>query len=120
MGAQFDDKVLGVSCPRKLAISSPTLVNIKNCYWAGASGVALLFCDTKERAYLRDIQHTINQKIPVAGDHPFLGNDTEPIAGNQQSTSRVNSQPKSVISVSVGEKSQKSRRPYWKKRRPKK
>ncbi|MEM9831916.1 MAG: DEAD/DEAH box helicase [Bacteroidota bacterium] len=87
---------------------------------AGASGVALSFCDTEEKAYLRDIQRTINQKIPVADDHPFLGNDTEPVAENTQSTPRVNSRPKSATSASVGVKSQKPRRPYWKKRRPKK
>ncbi|MEM6845216.1 MAG: DEAD/DEAH box helicase [Bacteroidota bacterium] len=87
---------------------------------AGASGVALSFCDTEEKAYLRDIQRTINQKIPVADDHPFLGNDTEPVAENTQSTPRVNSRPKSATSASVGVKSQKPRRPYWKKHRPKK
>ncbi|MEO0331479.1 MAG: DEAD/DEAH box helicase [Bacteroidota bacterium] len=87
---------------------------------AGATGIALSFCDTEEKAYLRDIQKTINQKIPVAGDHPFLGNDTEPIAGNQQIKSHVNSQPIPRGDSSVGVKSQKPRHPYWKKRRPQK
>ncbi|MBE0655642.1 MAG: DEAD/DEAH box helicase, partial [Bacteroidales bacterium] len=39
---------------------------------AGASGIALSFCDNDEREYLRDIQKLINQQIPVITDHPFL------------------------------------------------
>lgn len=39
---------------------------------ASASGVALSFCDVEERAYLRDIQKLIGQKIPVVADHPFV------------------------------------------------
>ena len=32
---------------------------------AGASGVALSFCDSEERAYLKDIEKIIRQKIPI-------------------------------------------------------
>ncbi len=39
---------------------------------AGASGIALSFCDDEEKAYLRDIQKLIAQKIPVVEEHPFL------------------------------------------------
>lgn len=38
---------------------------------AGASGTALSFCDVEERPYLRDIQKTIDQQIPVINTHPF-------------------------------------------------
>ena len=38
---------------------------------AGASGYAWSFCDTEEKAYLRDIQKTIDQQIPVVAEHPF-------------------------------------------------
>ena len=34
---------------------------------AGASGQAISFCDTEERAYLRDIEKLIGQKVPVEG-----------------------------------------------------
>jgi len=37
---------------------------------AGASGLAISFCDGEERAYLRDIQKLIRMDIPVADDHP--------------------------------------------------
>lgn len=39
---------------------------------AEASGIAVSFCDTEERPYLRDIQKLIDQQIPVVADHPFL------------------------------------------------
>lgn len=38
---------------------------------AGASGMAISFCDEEERAYLRDIEKLINKKIPVDRDQPF-------------------------------------------------
>ncbi|HKI43738.1 MAG TPA: DEAD/DEAH box helicase [Balneolales bacterium] len=54
---------------------------------AGASGTALSFCDTEEKAYLRDIQKLIDQKIPVVADHPFQndgGADQLAAAANTQ------------------------------------
>ncbi len=39
---------------------------------AGASGLAISFCDREERPYLRDIQKLINQQIPVITAHPFI------------------------------------------------
>lgn len=38
---------------------------------AGATGISLSFCDHEERAYLRDIERLIRQKIPLMDDHPF-------------------------------------------------
>jgi ATP-dependent RNA helicase RhlE len=35
---------------------------------AGASGMAIAFCDEEEIAYLRDIEQLIGQRLPVAGD----------------------------------------------------
>jgi ATP-dependent RNA helicase RhlE len=43
---------------------------------AGASGIAISFCDREERAYLRDIEKVTRQKIPVL-DNP-LGPDFVP------------------------------------------
>lgn len=37
---------------------------------AGASGLAIAFCDGEERAYLRDIEKLIRMDVPVAYDHP--------------------------------------------------
>lgn len=38
---------------------------------AGASGVAIGFCDEEEKEYLRDIQNLISKKIPVNNEHSY-------------------------------------------------
>jgi ATP-dependent RNA helicase RhlE len=38
---------------------------------AGASGLAIAFCDAEERDNLRDIQRLIRKTIPIDKDHPF-------------------------------------------------
>ena len=38
---------------------------------AGATGMAISFCDHDERAYLRDIEKTIRQGVEVIVDHPY-------------------------------------------------
>jgi ATP-dependent RNA helicase RhlE len=38
---------------------------------AGATGVAISFCDLEQRGNLRDIEKTIRQSVPVMEDHPF-------------------------------------------------
>jgi ATP-dependent RNA helicase RhlE len=38
---------------------------------AGASGIAISFCDREEKEYLRDIQKLIKKSIPVIEDNPF-------------------------------------------------
>jgi ATP-dependent RNA helicase RhlE len=43
---------------------------------AGASGIALSFCEVEERPYLKDIQKLINQTIPVVDEHPYVSDVT--------------------------------------------
>ena len=38
---------------------------------AGASGIALSFCDTEERAYLRDIERLVRARLRVVPEHPY-------------------------------------------------
>jgi ATP-dependent RNA helicase RhlE len=38
---------------------------------AGASGIALSFCDAEEKEFLRDIHKLIGKQIPVVEDHPY-------------------------------------------------
>ncbi len=46
---------------------------------AGSSGQAISFCETDEKAYLRDIFKLTKQKIDVIDDHPYvLADDGEP------------------------------------------
>lgn len=45
---------------------------------AGASGIALSFCDAEEVAYLKDIQKLTGQLVPVERDHPFAADLAAP------------------------------------------
>mgnify|MGYP001086274074 CR=1 FL=1 len=56
---------------------------------AGALGSAVSFCDSEEKAYLRDIQKLINQTIPVVQDHPFLTGNGMEIRYTQEKTQSV-------------------------------
>jgi ATP-dependent RNA helicase RhlE len=38
---------------------------------AGASGIALSFCDAEEKEFLRDIHKLIGKTVPVVDEHPF-------------------------------------------------
>ncbi|MCW9039697.1 MAG: DEAD/DEAH box helicase [Rhodospirillales bacterium] len=42
---------------------------------AGATGIALSFCDREERGYLRDIEKTIRQTVTVNEDHSYHAAD---------------------------------------------
>ena len=42
---------------------------------AGAAGIAFSFCDTEERAYIRDIHKVTARTIPVEHNHPFAAAD---------------------------------------------
>jgi ATP-dependent RNA helicase RhlE len=45
---------------------------------AGASGVALSFCDAAERTYLRDIERLTRRSISVVANHQFLAGSDVP------------------------------------------
>ncbi len=45
---------------------------------AGAGGAALSFCDPAERAYLRDIERLIRQRLVVIGDEPVMAAPSGP------------------------------------------
>ncbi len=45
---------------------------------AGLSGIALSFCESDERGYLRDIQKLIGRTLPVVEDHPYRSGTTAP------------------------------------------
>jgi ATP-dependent RNA helicase RhlE len=45
---------------------------------AGASGIALSFCEAEELPYLKDIQKLTGLLVPVVKDHPFAADLTAP------------------------------------------
>lgn len=85
---------------------------------AGASGLALSFCNVEERAYLRDIEKLINQKIAVVTEHPFLDDGTEEpnTTTVKPQGSRRKSWPRNKTGASINTNHSKHRRPYSGKR----
>ncbi len=55
---------------------------------AGAKGTAFSFCDAEEKAYLRDIEKLIAQKIPVVENHPFPLIDHNPVKAHSRHSTR--------------------------------
>ena len=56
---------------------------------ADASGEAISFCDIEERAYLRDIEKLINQKVPVLTDHDYI-DDSKEVIGKKSAAKQKN------------------------------
>jgi ATP-dependent RNA helicase RhlE len=85
---------------------------------AGASGIALSFCDTEEKAYLLDIQKLINQKIPVIAEHPFLNCCDEDTSKNPEKPQRQQQRARSKNQANTGGSGSrnKRRRTYSRKR----
>jgi ATP-dependent RNA helicase RhlE len=46
---------------------------------AGASGTAISFCETDERAYLKDIQKLIGKRVPIETNNPYPSSNLDPI-----------------------------------------
>lgn len=63
---------------------------------AGASGIAIAFCDAEEKAYLRDIQKLIGKQIPVRDDHAYelKNHNATKATQKQRNSSNRNHKPK--------------------------
>ncbi|MDD3723536.1 MAG: DEAD/DEAH box helicase [Lutibacter sp.] len=81
---------------------------------ASASGIAISFCDAEERAFLRDIQKLIDQKIPVVTEHPFIADGIDDVLVNEEK-SRKNSRPKKSGNSGGRNNGWKHRKPVAKK-----
>jgi ATP-dependent RNA helicase RhlE len=55
---------------------------------AGASGIAISFCDREERPYLRDIERLIRKATPVVDSHPFRIDPASANGGNDHPASQ--------------------------------
>ncbi len=83
---------------------------------AGATGIAISFCDHDERAYLRDIEKTIRQSVPVFADHSFhaaeIANDSSPAKPPKRNQGRGNGQNQNRVKGGQRRRnSHRSRRP---------
>lgn len=59
---------------------------------AGREGVAISFCESEERPYLKDIQKLIGKSIPVIAEHPFL--TAEGVKAHEQKTVEIQAKAK--------------------------
>ena len=74
---------------------------------AGASGIAIAFCDAEEKEYLRDIEKLIGKKIPVIDNHgyPLMNHNVEKAPQRQQRPPRNHSQNRNASQKKEGNKS---------------
>jgi ATP-dependent RNA helicase RhlE len=78
---------------------------------AGASGIAISFCDAEERADLKEIQKLIGKAIPVVDGHPYaLGQNSQPL---QQPAQRPSFQKSHSSNRNNSRGNQKFRRPAY-------
>lgn len=84
---------------------------------AGASGIALSFCDDEEKAYLKDIQKLIAQKITVVEEHPFLNFVDDGVVKSLVQAERPSTQPRYQKHQSTNTGNKNKNKDYWKRRR---
>ena len=77
---------------------------------ASASGIAISFCNAEERAYLRDIEKLISQRIPIVSDHPYVDDSPEAAPAKKKSNNR-NKNQNSRSRNSRGPRPDKGRKP---------
>jgi len=97
---------------------------------AGASGTAISFCESEERAYLKDIQKLIGFQIPVVRDQfysspiPETNMDfAKPVQGRQQQRPQQQHKPQSKKVSKQAEQAipgevKKKKNSFWKRRKP--
>jgi ATP-dependent RNA helicase RhlE len=87
---------------------------------AGASGIALSFCDIEEKPYLKDIQKLIQQQIHVVVDHPFPDDGIGNVTKNNIKAENPKQRPNSRKPANQpGNNNRNKRRKYYsRKRRP--
>ena len=59
---------------------------------AGHEGIAISFCESEERPYLKDIQKLIGKNIPVIKEHPFI--TAEGIKAHEEKTEEIKAKAK--------------------------
>ena len=85
---------------------------------ASASGIAISFCDSEERAYLNDIQKLIKQTIPIIKDNPYEDTQPDSITPKKKpKKKKPNYSSENQEQKSAHNPNKKSRRPYPGRRR---
>jgi ATP-dependent RNA helicase RhlE len=64
---------------------------------AGASGIAISFCDASEKSYLKDIEKLIGRKVKLIDDHPYplmIHDAPKPVQGQGRPKRNNQARPK--------------------------
>lgn len=83
---------------------------------ANASGTAISFCDIEERAYLKDIEKLIGEKITIVTEHPFV-NENEEIRSVSKKKQTNKSQKSFNRARRNDNPTKKRENPYYRKKR---
>ncbi|PLX04437.1 MAG: DEAD/DEAH box helicase [Marinilabiliales bacterium] len=75
---------------------------------AGKSGIAISFCDGEERAFLKDIEKLIGQKITLIEDHPFPDDGVV----EQPTKTQQNQRPRGEKSNNFRRNTNNTKKPY--------
>ncbi|MCK5780816.1 MAG: DEAD/DEAH box helicase [Psychrilyobacter sp.] len=87
---------------------------------AGSEGIALSFCDSEEKRFLRVIQKTIGKKIDVEKDHPYHLRDAKPTFADLESSREERQKKKyDIKGTSTGRKKTSRRGKKGPSRKPK-
>jgi ATP-dependent RNA helicase RhlE len=78
---------------------------------AGASGIAISFCDAEEKEELKDIQKLIKKTIPVVAEHPYvMSHNSQPV---QQPAQRPSFQKRYQGNRNNSRNNQRNHRPSY-------
>jgi ATP-dependent RNA helicase RhlE len=83
---------------------------------AGASGIAFSFCDTEERAYIKDIHKVTARTIPVVHDHPFLSPGGAAPAAEPVKVQEPRKRPEPQAQMASNATGEKKKRKWYGKR----
>jgi len=84
---------------------------------AGATGVAISFCDVDERNYLSDIERLLKRKVPVTDDHAYHSEEAaRPVRRGKGVSARNRNNPNRRYKSGPSGKAGKSTKP-WRKQR---
>ena len=85
---------------------------------AGLGGIAISFCDIEEKSFIRDIEKTTGQKIPVFYDQPFHSETVEHAQMVSKGKAKAQMERKQNSRGGFGGGGGGGRKPFNKKRKP--
>ena len=83
---------------------------------AGRQGIAISFCQTNERHYLKSIEKVIRQTVPVSNDHPY--HEEQPLK-NEAKNKKSQAPRNNKVNMKQSSKNRHGRRNRKRRKKPK-